>query len=115
AQYRDLLEPGTPLLITVQAAMDAEGVRARILTAERLDDAAAKTQRGIRVFLRGDQALESVARRLGQRGEGEVSFVLQIEDGRREVEVKLPGRFQLTPQIASAIKAIPGVMTVQQI
>ncbi|MDQ0469316.1 DNA polymerase III subunit alpha [Labrys wisconsinensis] len=115
AQYRDLLEPGTPVLLTVQAAQDGEDVRARIVTAERLDDAAAKNQRGIRVFLRGDQALDSVARRLGQRGEAEVSFVLQIEEGRREVEVRLPGRFQLSPQITSAIKAIPGVMAVQQV
>jgi DNA polymerase-3 subunit alpha len=81
---------------------------------ERLDDAAAKTQRGIRVFLRDGQALESLARRLGQKGEGEVSLVLQLEQGRREVEVKLPGRFQVTPQVASAIKAIQGVLDVRQ-
>ena len=70
AQYRDLLEPGTAVLISVQANLEGDDVRARILTAERLDDAAAKTQRGIRVFLRDDQALESVAKRLGQRGRG---------------------------------------------
>jgi len=29
--------------------------------------------------------------------------------------VKLPGRFLVTPQIAGAIKAIPGVATVQQL
>ena len=89
-------------------------MRVRILAAERLDDAAAKTQRAIRVFINGDQALDSVARRLGQRGDGEVTLVLQLEEGLREVEVKLPGRFQVTPQIASAIKAIPGVLAVQQ-
>jgi DNA polymerase-3 subunit alpha len=30
-----------------------------------------------------------------------------------EVEVKLPGRFKVSPQIAGAIKAIPGVIEVQ--
>jgi DNA polymerase-3 subunit alpha len=113
AQYRDLLEPGSAVLVTVQANLEADDVRARILTVERLDIAAAKTQRGIRIFLRGDQALESVALRLGQRGEGEVALVLQIEEGRFEVEVRLPGRFQVTPQLASAIKAIPGVVDVK--
>ena len=113
AQYRDLLEPGTAVLFTVQAAQEGDDVRLRILTAEPLDAAAARNQRGIKVFLRGDQALESVAKRLGQRGEGEVYLVLQIEEGRREVEVKLPGRYLVTPQIAGAIKAIAGVDAVQ--
>ena len=30
----------------------------------------------------------------------------------REVEVKLPGRFKVSPQIAGAIKAVPGVVAV---
>jgi DNA polymerase III subunit alpha len=30
-----------------------------------------------------------------------------------EVEVKLPGRFKVSPQVAGAIKAIPGVIEVQ--
>jgi DNA polymerase-3 subunit alpha len=114
AQYRPILEPGVALLVTVQAALEGDDVRVRILTAERLDDAAAKTQRAIRVFIKGDQALDSVARRLGQRGDGEVTLVLQLDEGLREVEVRLPGRFQVSPQVASAIKAIPGVLAVQQ-
>jgi hypothetical protein len=30
-----------------------------------------------------------------------------------EVEVKLPGRFKVSPQIAGAIKAVPGVIQVE--
>ena len=30
-----------------------------------------------------------------------------------EVEVKLPGRFKVSPQIAGAIKAVPGVVQVE--
>lgn len=36
-------------------------------------------------------------------------------DGGNEVEVKLPGRFKISPQIAGAIKAVPGVVEVQMI
>ncbi|MDZ5449086.1 DNA polymerase III subunit alpha [Labrys sp. ZIDIC5] len=114
AQYRDLLEPGTAVLVGVQAAHEGDDVRIRIVTAERLDNATAKTQRGIKVFLQGEQALESVAKRLGQRGEGEVFLILQLDGGMREVELKLPGKFLVTPQVAGAIKAIPGVATVMQ-
>ncbi len=39
-------------------------------------------------------------------------MVLLLGEG-AEVEVKLPGRFKVSPQIAGAIKAIPGVVEVQ--
>ncbi len=32
-----------------------------------------------------------------------------------EVEVKLPGRFKVSPQIAGAIKAVPGVVMVEAV
>ena len=46
------------------------------------------------------------------KGDGEVSMVLMLEQG-TEVEVKLPGRFKVSPQIAGAIKAVPGVVQVE--
>jgi DNA polymerase-3 subunit alpha len=52
---------------------------------------------------------------LTQRGEGEVSLVLMLDKERGEVEVKLPGRFQISPQIAGAIKSIPGVVSVEHV
>jgi uncharacterized caspase-like protein len=45
AQYRDVLEPGSAVLMQIGAELQGEDVRARILHAEPLDDAAAKTQR----------------------------------------------------------------------
>ena len=34
-------------------------------------------------------------------------------NGGTEVEVRLPGRFKVSPQIAGAIKAVPGVVAVE--
>jgi DNA polymerase III subunit alpha len=123
AQYRDLLEPGTAVLLLLSAEVQAEEVRARIQAAEPLDDAAAKTQKGLRVFLRNEEPIAGVARRLeptrngtarngGESPDGEVSVVLLLQNG-SEVEVKLPGRFKVSPQIAGAIKAVTGVVTVE--
>lgn len=47
-------------------------------------------------------------------GDGEVSLVMMI-DLETEVEMKLPGRFKVSPQIAGAIKAVAGVVDVQQL
>ncbi len=112
-RFRDLLEPGRAVTIVVQASAEGDEIRARIQTVEPLDEAVAKHQKGLRVFLRDEAALPSVSQRLMGRGEADVSIVLILEDGRREVEVKLAGRFSATPQIAAAIRAIPGVVQVE--
>jgi len=121
AQYRDLLEPGTAVLMFLTGEVQAEEVRARIQSVEPLDDAAAKTQKGLRVFLRDEAPIDSLMRRLERGGsarngsdqaEGEVSMVLLLGNG-SEVEIKLPGRFKVSPQIAGAIKAVTGVVTVE--
>jgi DNA polymerase-3 subunit alpha len=123
AQYRDLLEPGTAVLLFLSAEVQGDEVRARIQSVEPLDQAAAKAQKGLRVFLRDGAPIEGVAKRLepiklgggrggAEGGEGEVSMVLMLGDG-NEVEVKLPGRFKVSPQIAGAIKAVSGVVTVE--
>jgi DNA polymerase-3 subunit alpha len=122
AQFRDQLEPGKAVLLGLSAEVQGDDVRARIQSVESLDEAASKMQKGLRVFLRDEKPLESVAKRLQgtapqqrsptDKADGEVSMVLLLREG-TEVEVKLPGRFKVSPQIAGAIKAIPGVIEVQ--
>ena len=118
-QYRDLLEPGRAVLLMLTAEAQGEDVRARIQTVEPLDQAAEKLQKGLRVFLRSDQPIEGVAKRLEparsapDKGDAEISMILILEGGASEVEVKLPGRYKVSPQIAGAIKAVPGVIEVQ--
>jgi DNA polymerase III subunit alpha len=133
AQYRDVLEPGAAVLLQLGAELQGEDVRARVLHAEPLDDAAAKTQKGLRIFLRDTRPLDSIAKRLqigetaqgnGSRpvqakpaappagADGDVSLVLML-DLETEIEMKLPGRFKVSPQIAGAIKAVAGVVDVQ--
>jgi DNA polymerase-3 subunit alpha len=117
AEYRDLLEPGSAVLLFLSAEVQGDDVRARIQSVEPLDAAAANLHKGLRVFLRDDKPIEAVAKRLepaprAANGDGEVSVVLMLARG-TEVEVKLPGRFKVSPQIAGAIKAVPGVVSVE--
>jgi DNA polymerase-3 subunit alpha len=122
-QFRDLLEPGTAVLLTLSAELQGDEVRARIQMVEPLDLAAAKFSKGLRVFLRSEAPVASVAKRLeGQapahsaqdKPDGEVSLVLMLREG-TEVEVKLAGCFKVSPQIAGAIKAVPGVVAVEAV
>jgi DNA polymerase-3 subunit alpha len=124
AQLRDLLEPGTALLLTVAAELQGEDVRVRIQNCERLDALTARSHKGLRIFLRSPEPIEGIARRLADggresakggadAGSGAVSLVLLVDDAKAEVEVNLPGRYPISPQIAGAIKAIPGVVAVE--
>jgi DNA polymerase-3 subunit alpha len=134
AQYREILEPGSAVLLQIGAELQGEDVRARIVHAELLDEAAAKTQKGLRIFVRDDKPLESIAKRLESQpaasasggrfqnakpaapasGDGDVTLVMML-DLQTEVEMKLPGRFRVSPQIAGAIKAVAGVVDVQTV
>jgi DNA polymerase III subunit alpha len=129
-----VLEPGAAVLLQLGAELQGEDVRARVLHAEPLDDAAAKTQKGLRIFVRDTKPLDSIARRLNMSepvvpgatkglpakpalaplggADGDVSLVIML-DLETEVEMKLPGRFKVSPQIAGAIKAVSGVVDVQ--
>ena len=56
--------PGTAVLLFLTAEVQGDEVRARIQSVEPLDQAAAKMQKGLRVFLRDDAPIEGVAKRL---------------------------------------------------
>ena len=89
-------------------------MRARIVSVEALDVAAQRVQKGLQVFVRTSEALPSLQKVLGERGEGEVSIVAMTSD-RAEAEIKLPGRYRISPQIAGAIKALPGIVAVEHL
>ncbi|MFH3480937.1 DNA polymerase III subunit alpha [Xanthobacter variabilis] len=118
AHYRDLLEPGTPLLMMVGAELNGEDVRVRINSCERLDEVAARAHKALRIFVRSPDPLDGIAKRLeaglgAAKRDGEVSLVLLMDDGKAEVEVRLDGKYAVSPQIAGALKAIPGVVAVE--
>lgn len=116
-RYRDLLEPGNALVLRLSAVLDGEEVRPRIEDVERLDDLANRQKQDLCIFLRDDKALSSIAERVkpreGVRGDGKISLVMILDDGAQEVEIELPGRYPVNQQIANAVRAAPGVVSVE--
>ncbi len=115
AQYRDLLNPGSAVLLSVSAALDNDDLRLRIQTVEKLDTALARVQQGVRIFLRDLEPVAGVAARLQKRGEGEVAVIVMTEAGQSEVEIRLAGKFDLSGAVVGSIKAVPGVVSVQHV
>ena len=120
-KFRHLLEPGTALHLTVAGNVDGEDIRVRILDMEPLEKALAKAQRGIRVALTeqavkgrtgGEGVLPALQNALRIGGDGEVLLHLALEDG-QGVEVRLPGKFDLSPEAVASLAQVPGLVDVR--
>jgi DNA polymerase-3 subunit alpha len=111
-EYRELLEPGRSVVVLVNAEERPEGINLRIQSVESLDAVMAGLKQ-IRVFVRNAAPLASIGKHLAGKGDGEASLVLLLDEGRREVEMRLPGRHAVSPRVASALRAVKGVVEVE--
>src|SRR5690606_30655730 len=76
AQYRDLLELGTSVVITVAAEDRPEGVNLRIQTVQSLEEEASRIQKALRVYLRDASPLNILSSQLATAGESQVSLIV---------------------------------------
>lgn len=108
AAWTHLTEIGTAVIANVVVDRAGEMPRFRIQDLRSLDEIAARMTHTLHVHITDPGAVQSIRNRLSERGEGEVNFFLH--DGKdREIHIRLPQRYAVTPQLAAAIKAIPGV------
>ena len=108
-RYRDILEPGSAVVLMLQAGIEGDEVRARIGIAEPLEEAVAKHQKGMRIFLRDERPIGSVSG--APEGEGRGRGVPGSDPRRRRrgrSRSSFPGKYMASPQIAGALRAVPG-------
>jgi len=113
-QYRDLLEPGKAVVIGVEIDRGNGDVRLRIQSVQPVDTVVKDTAAGLRIFVDSPEPFATIKSRLERKGKGRVSLVL-LTGATGEVEVQLPQAYEISPQIRGAIKAVPGVVDVQEI
>jgi DNA polymerase-3 subunit alpha len=120
AASRDLLEPGTPVKLSVSAERDGDTVKLRVEGIEALDKAVANVQRGLRLVLdrrvieKNAGALAQIKSRL-KPGKGEIRFVLELADRGKELELGTTGRYDVSPATAGMLSTLPGVVEVLEI
>jgi DNA polymerase-3 subunit alpha len=121
---RDLLEGGTPVVLNVEAERDGDTVKMRVQSMEALDKAASEIERGLKIVF--DTGVLAARRgvldefkshlkpgQTGARKGGEVRLVLPV--GARELEIILPGRYDVSPSQAGQLSTVPGVLEVLEI
>tara|TARA_R110000824_G_scaffold155226_6_gene327725 strand:- start:11118 stop:14534 length:3417 start_codon:yes stop_codon:yes gene_type:complete len=111
---RELLEAGKAVVLGVEVEMNGDEAKLLAKSVRSVDNVVSNTEAGMKIFIEDPKPLTGLQSRLAERGKGLVSLILMGEGG-REVEIQLKGGFKVTPQIRSAIKAVPGVVEVQEI
>jgi DNA polymerase-3 subunit alpha len=113
AASRALLEPGTAVLLSVEAEADGEAIKVRVQTMVSLERAAEARHAGMKVYLDDTRALGPLVEQVGSGGgQGQFRLVLRLDDLSREVEFVLPQGIDATPKQRSALKLVAGVSSI---
>ena len=114
ATARDLLEAGTPMLLTLEAQLEAEKVRLLVTRVDSLEKAIAAKVRNLK--LRVDTALpvDELRQLMMEDGRGKSRIVVVTRSNGHEVEVSLPGTYAIQPKTLSGLKNIPGIAEIRE-
>jgi DNA polymerase-3 subunit alpha len=120
---REHLEPGSNVVLTVEATLEADQLKLLARGAAPIDGVVADAgQTGLRVFVDTEEAVASVAALLDRtrneskiKGLGPISLCLTAPDLPGEVELALGDGFPVNPQIKGALKSLGGVVTVEEV
>lgn len=115
---RDHLEPGMNVVLTVEATLDGDTLKLLARAAQPIDQVAADAgAQAIRVHLNRVEAIPSLAAllaKVGGRNKAQITLCVPDDQG-REIDLTLPDPYPLTPQIRGAIKAMSGVVLVEEV
>jgi DNA polymerase-3 subunit alpha len=116
SRSREILASGSNVLVTADLKTEAEAVRVTAMDITSLDQAAALVGASMRVWLRETASVQHIHDILDREsgGRGRITLVPRI-DTDQDVEIALPGRYNVTPRLAQALKSLPGVEQVDEV
>ena len=115
---RDHLEPGKNVVLTVEANLEGETLKLLARAAQPIDQVADQAgAQALRIHLNRAEAVPSLALLLAKvEGRTKARIVLCVLDAEgREIDLMLPQQYPVTPQIRGAIKAMQGVVLVEDL
>jgi DNA polymerase-3 subunit alpha len=115
SQARSFLEAGRSVVMSVVGDWIEDELKLRTIKVEDLDAAAADAGEGLRIRLSDPAPLHNIAARLKQGGKGLVTVIVPVETHNQDVEIVLPKRVQVTPELRSTIAAMSGVAEVETV
>ena len=113
-QHRHLLEPGNAVVIGVEASVDGEEVRLRLISVDSLERRIERITSGLQIFLDNADALGRMKQLLKDGGNAPVRAVLRTAE-HGEIDILLGENFAVNPLIKRALKSLPGVVDVRDL
>ncbi len=115
---RDLLEPGTNVVLTVKAELEGETLKLLANAVQPIDQVADQAgAQALRIHVNQAQAVGSIALLLANvsgRSRAQITLCVPDDQG-REIDLALPQSYPVTAQIKGAIKAMQGVVMVEEV
>ena len=115
---RDYLEPGKNVVLTVKAELEGDTLKLLANSVQPIDAVADQAgAQALRIHLNQASAATSIATLLARvEGRNRAQITLCVADDQgREIDLILPQPYPITPQIKGAIKAMQGVVMVEEI
>lgn len=115
AATREHLEPGTLLLLTVEAEQKEDQIRFTVSRIEPLDMALDNKIQDIQIELAETAQLPVIKEKLeaGGKGMARVAFYVRV-DGKRIAKIDLPGRWSLSSEARDELRLVEGVTAVRE-
>ncbi len=115
---RDLLEAGSSVVLTVEANLEGDTLKLLARSVQPIDAVADQAgASAFRIHLNRAEAAASIATLLSRvEGRTRAQITLCVPDDQgREIDLTLPQPYPITPQIRGAIKAMQGVVMVEEV
>lgn len=119
---RHLLEPGTPVIVGVEAEREDDSIKMRVQSLEALDAAVGAVQRGLRLEFSQDvlghgkgRAILNDMQHYLKPGSGQIRIALKLTDQGRACELTLKGRYDTGPQSRGAFSTLPGLISLNEL
>ena len=119
SEARDFLEIGVLMVATVKVEREDGQIRMIANNLRPLDQVIGNASEGLRIFVEKPEACAGLKKRLSEARQaahktgGTVSLVMMSQA--REVELRLADNFVITPRVTGAIKALPGILHVEEL
>ncbi|MDP3960321.1 MAG: DNA polymerase III subunit alpha, partial [Pseudorhodobacter sp.] len=116
---RDLLEPGMNVVLSVKAELEGDTLKLLANAVQPIDQVAAEAgASSLRIHLGRAEAASAVASLLDHLppGPAKAQIILCVRDeADREIDLTLPQDYPVTPGVKGALKAVPGVVMLEDL
>ncbi len=115
AVNRDIMVAGQALILTIEVQKNGDEMRLTCQGIELLDKAVEKSAAGLKILMDNGAGVPSLRDILAHEGKGRGQVSIVVTEPAREIEVKLPGAWTISGKCRAAIRALPGIIEVQEL